>query len=48
MYLDWIEEDIMLIDEKGSNLSHGERKALFDLKNDKSIEIKEKIRDLLL
>ena len=44
MYLDCIEKDIMLIDEKGSNLSnlsHGERKALFDLKNDKSIVIKE-------
>ena len=44
MYLDCIEKDIMLIDEKGSKLSnlfHGERKALFDLKNDKSIVIKE-------
>ena len=44
MYLDCIGKDIMLIDEKGSNLSnlyHGKRKALFDLKNDKSIVIKE-------
>ena len=44
MYLDCIEKDIMLIDEIGSNLSilsHGERKAPFDLKNDKLIMIKE-------
>lgn len=44
MYLDCIEEDIMMIDVKGknvSNLSRGEQKALLDLKNDTSIVIKE-------